>query len=205
MFEKTVLDLVQNVLIDSPLLKVPGIRKDCIHITAYDQPPPTVGQYFILIHPQSRMNYAESKTESGGPKNYVYDRIGFDIVCGARTRLSPTDRLAAYFNEEYTSLNLIKDILITLISKTNSSTNNTLQTYLYNNCKKYDISIQQLLTQGVDIVDAFEYVGVDAEPVPRYPDYFSTADSKESTSDRPAAHTYTCRFLSPSRIYAVQC
>ncbi len=205
MFEKTILETVHKVLLDSPLMKVPGIRSDCIHVTAYDQPPPTVGQFFVLIHPQSRMNYAESKTESGGPKNYVYDRVGFDIVCGARTRLAPTDRLAAYFNDEYTSLNLIKDILLTQISRTNSSLNNTIHTYLEYNCKKYDPSIVELLMSQVSIIDAFEYIGVDAEPVPRYPDYFSTGDSRESVSDRPAGHTYTCRFLSPSRIYPVQC
>jgi hypothetical protein len=203
MFEKTILELVQSVLNESVLTKVPKINTDCIHVTAYDQPPPTVGQFFILIYPESRVNYAEQRSE--GPKNYVYDRIGFDIVCGARTRLAPTDRLAAYMNEEYTSLNLIKDIVITTISKTNSSNNMILLEYLKRNLKAYPKDVYDYLTNSVDIVDGFEYTGADAQPIPRLADYFSASDGKETLSERPAGHTYTCRFLSPSRIYGVQC
>lgn len=202
MFEKTILETIKKVLLDSALMRVPKLSADCIYITAYDQPPPTVGQYFILIHPQSRMNYAESKSESG-PKNYVYDRTGFDIVCGARTRLAPTDRLAGYLSEEYTSLNLIKDLVITIVSRTNSSTNVTILDYLKSNCNPYNQEIYNMLTTGVSIVDGFEYIGADAEPTTRLADYFSA--SEQLPSDRPAGHTYTCRFLSPSRIYPVQC
>ena len=202
MFEKTVLQLVKNVLEDSPLLYVPKITKDCIFITPYDQPPPTVGQFFVLIHPQSRSNYAEAKSE-GGPKNYVYDRVGFDVVCGARTRLSPTDRLSNYMNDEYTALNLIKDLVIAVISKTNSSKNIVLRDYLRSNTQQYNNNIFSMLIDGVDVVDGFEYIGADAEPVPKQADYFSA--SEDPPSDRPAGHTYTARFLSPSRIYSVQC
>lgn len=202
MFEKTVLEVIQKVLLDSALLSLPKFTKDSIIVTAYDQPPPTVGQFFILIHPQSRMNYAEARSE-GGPKNYVYDRTGFDIVCGARTRLAPTDRLAGYMNEEYTSLNLIKDLVITIVSRTNSSMNNTIKSYLEKNCKPYNNNIESILTSDIDIIDGFEYIGADAEPEVRQADYFSATDGMPT--DRPAGHTYTCRFLSPSRIYSVQC
>lgn len=202
MFEKTILELVKSVLCDSPLMDIPKLNKDCIYVTAYDQPPPTVGQFFILIHPQSRSNYAEARSE-GGPKNYVYDRVGFDVVCGARTRLAPTDRLISYMNDEYTSLNLIKDLVITTISRTNSSKNMVVKDYLSKNYKPYSNRIYDILTDGVDIIDGFEYIGADAEPMPRQADYFSSADM--SDSDRPAGHTYTGRFLSPSRIYGVQC
>ena len=203
MFEKTILETIKSALLDSALLKVPNITPDCIHITAYDQPPPTIGQYFILIYPESRVNYAEQRSE--GPKNYVYDRVGFDVVCGARTRLAPTDRLANYLNNEYVSLNLIKDLVITVVSRTNSSTNVTIKSYLQSNLKPYHQDIYNTLIEGTDIIDGFEYTGSDAQPIPRYPDYFSATDGKESVSDRPAGHTYTCRFLSPSRIYPVQC
>ena len=203
MFEKTILETIKSVLLDSALLKLPNISSDCIHITAYDQPPPTVGQYFILIHPESRVNYAEQRSE--GPKNYVYDRVGFDIVCGARTRLAPTDRLATHLNNEYVSLGLIKDLIITIVSKTNSSTNTAIQSYLQSNLKTYHQDIYDVLVEGTNIIDGFEYTGSDAQPVPRRPDYFSATDSSESMSNRPAGHTYTCRFLSPSRIYTVQC
>lgn len=202
MFEKTILETVKSVLLDSPIMRVPKLTPDCIHITAYDQPPPTVGQYFLLIHPQSRMNYAESRSESG-PKNYVYDRTGFDIVCGARTRLAPTDKLSGYLNDEYTSLNLIKDLVLTVISRTNSSKNFVVAEYLRSNCNSYNQDIYNMLTEGVSIIDGFEYIGADAEPTTRLADYFSASESLPS--DRPAGHTYTCRFLSPSRIYTVQC
>lgn len=203
MFEKTILETIQSALLDSALLRVPRINSDCIYITAYDQPPPTAGQFFILIYPESRVNYAEQRSE--GPKNYVYDRIGFDIVCGARTRLAPTDRLASYMNEEYTSLNLIKDLVITTVSRTNSSKNTAIKSYLQSNLKPYHQDIYTELNDGIDIIDGFEYTGSDAQPIPRYADYFSATDGKETLSERPAGHTYTCRFLSPSRIYAVQC
>lgn len=202
MFEKTILETVRNVLCDSPLMELPKFNKDCVIVTAYDQPPPTVGQFFVLIHPQSRMNYAESKSE-GGPKNYVYDRIGFDVVCGARTRLAPTDRLISYMNDEYTSLNLIKDLVLTIISRTNSSKNMTVGEYLKKNYKPYSNNTYNILTEGVGIIDGFEYIGADAEPTPRQADYFSATDTNDT--DRPAGHTYTVRFLSPSRIYSVQC
>ena len=202
MYEKTILEMVHSVLCDSPLMEIPKLNKDCVIITAYDQPPPTVGQFFILIHPQSRANYAEAKSE-GGPKNYVYDRVGFDVVCGARTRLAPTDRLISYMNDEYTSLNLIKDLVITIISRTNSSKNMATLDYLKKNYKSYSTNIYNILTDGVSVIDGFEYIGADSEPSPRQPDYFSATDT--TPTDRPAGHTYTARFLSPSRIYGVQC
>ena len=130
--------------------------------------------------------------------------MGFDVVCGARTRLAPTDRLSNYINEEYTSLNLIKDLVITIVSKKMSNGYNiTTRDYLYSNYKSYSNNIYDLLTTGIDIIDGFEYLGADAEPVPRMSEYFSATE--DMPSDRPAGHTYTVRFLSPTRIYSVQC
>jgi hypothetical protein len=200
MYEKAVLDIVKAKLEDSCLRDI--LSQDNIYITAKDEPPPTVGQFFILIHAVDRQN---SVGNSEGPSNYVIDRVSFDVVCGARTRLAPTDRLSYYLTKEYISLNIIKDIVITVISKLYGSQNNNILSYIQQSVKSYPDSIYNELTTGYSFGDGYEYVSCDAEPNPKYPEYFSATDGSESLSIRPAGHTYTCRFQSPSRLYRVQC
>lgn len=201
MYEKAVLDIVKAKLDESCLRDILG--PDNIYVTAKDEPPPTVGQFFILIYTSQRENVASGRTE--GIANYVMDRVAFDVVCGARTRLAPTDKLSYYLTKEYLSLNIIKDIVITIISKLFSSQNNSIIDYIKKNVKSYPESIYDALTLDYSFGDGYEYLNCDAEPNPKYPDYFSANDGTESASIRPAGHTYVCRFLSPSRLYRVQC
>jgi hypothetical protein len=201
MYEKAVLDIVKAKLEESPLRDILG--SDSIYVTSKDEPPPTVGQFFVLIYCKDRENIVGAKTE--GPSNYVVDRVAFDVICGARTRLAPTDRLSYYLTKEYLSLNIIKDIVITVISKLFSSENNSIIDYIEKNVKSYPDSVYDLLTTGYSFGDGYEYISCDAEPNPKYPDYFNATDGVESSSIRPAGHTYACRFLAPSRLYRVQC
>lgn len=201
MYEKAVLDIVKAKLDESCLRDILG--PDNIYVTAKDEPPPTVGQFFVLIYTTARENVVSGRTE--GIANYVMDRIAFDVVCGARTRLAPTDRLSYYLTKEYVSLNIIKDIVITIISKLFSSENNSIIEYIKKNVKSYPESIYNELTVGYSFGDGYEYLSSDAEPNPKYPDYFNAIDGSESASVRPAGHTYSCRFLAPSRLYRVQC
>lgn len=202
MYEKAVLDIIKAKLEESCLRDL--ISQDNIYVTAKDEPPPTVGQFFLLIYATRRENFASGRTE-GGPANYVMDRMSFDVICGARTRLAPTDRLSYYLTKEYISLNIIKDIVITTISKLYSSQNNSIISYIEKNVKSYPESIYTELTSNYSFCDGFEYVGCDAEPNPKFPEYFSAVDGSESASIRPAGHTYSCQFLAPSRLYRVQC
>ena len=180
------------------------VSADNIFITEEDQPPPTIGQYFLLIHPAQRDNQAESGNPTRSP-NYVNERIGIDIVCGARTRLAPTDRLGTYLAKEYINLSIIKDLIVTFVSKVNSSQNSAIKDTVIELLKDYDSSVQDILKEDISIGFGFEYLNVDSQPNKRLPEYFSANQSSEVASDRPSGHTYTCRFLSPSRTYGVQC
>lgn len=202
MFERAVLEVLRNRIADSPINKI--VTPDDIVITAEDEPPPTIGQYFVLIYPAQRDNQAESGSVTRSP-NYVSERIGIDIVCGARTRLSPTDRLGTYLTKEYMNLSILKDTIVTFVSKLNSSQNMVIRDTILNLLKDYDSSIQDILREDISIGYGFEYLNVDAQPSKKFPEYFKAYQSSEVASERPAAHTYTCRFLSPSRNYGVQC
>jgi hypothetical protein len=200
MYEKSILDIVKYELDESPLLDL-ELSQDQIIITAKDEPPPKVGQYFVLIYPYSRtvVNNASSVP------NYVEDRFYFNVVCGARTRLAPTDRLSYYLNTEYQALAVIKDIVITIVSKLQGTNNNAIKAYIQSNLSHYPAAVTTLLHTSIDIIGGFQFLSADAEPVPKFPDYFTSTDLPESQSLRPAGHTYTCRFAAPSRIYSTQC
>ena len=202
MFERAVLETLRNRIIESPIASL--VSPDNIFITIEDEPPPTIGQYFILIYPAQRDNQAETGGTSRSV-NYVSDRIGVDIVCGARTRLAPTDRLGYYVTKEYVNLSIIKDLLITFVSRLNSSQNMSIRNTVLNLLKDYPTPVQDMLREDISIGYGFEYLSVDAEPNKKTPEYFKSSQSSEVASDRPAAHTYVCRFLSPSRNYGVQC
>ena len=201
MFERALLETVRNKLVESPISKL--VPADSIHITAKDEPPPTVGQYFILIMTSQRENFAEDSVS--GSKNYVIDRVGIDIVCGARTRLAPTDRLGYYVTKEHLNLSILKDLLVTYISKINSSMNMAIKGTVLYLLKEYPVDVQNVLKEDISIGNGFEYLNCDSTPNVKYPDYFSSTDGSESASIRPAGHTYTLRFLSPSRLWGVQC
>jgi hypothetical protein len=200
MFERAVLETIRNRLVESPLTRL--VNPDNIIVNLKDEPPPTVGSQFVLIVPKDRNNNSDSESSSRGT-NYVLDRMGFDVICGARTSVTPTDRLGLYLTKEYMSLSTIKDIVITIVSQTNSSNNNNIATFIINKSKEYPSDIQELLCSGISIGHGFEYINADAEPQPRYADYFNA--NNDSDTSRPAGHTLICRFLSPSRIYSVQC
>lgn len=198
MFERAVLETLRNKLIESPISKL--IKDDSIFITAKDEPPPTVGQNFILIFASQRENFAESGVANS--RNYVIDRFGIDVVCGARTRLAPTDKLGFYVTKEYNNLSFLRDLLITYISKLNSSTNMSIRDTSLYLLKEYSIDIQNIVKEDISIGHGFEYLSCDAQPNEKYPEYFS---SNVEDSTRPAGHTYKINFLSPSRMYGVQC
>lgn len=197
MFERAVLETLRLKLIESPISKL--VKEDQIYITAKDEPPPTVGQYFILIYATQRDNLAEG---DGKARNYVEDRIGIDITIGARTRLAPTDNLGYYVTKEYSNISTLKDLVITYVSKLKSSTNMSIRDKVLFLLKDYSIDIQNIIKEGVSIGHGFEYIGCDTEATERYPDYFSATSGD---SERPAGHTFKIQFLSPSRIYGVQC
>lgn len=198
MFERAVLETLRNRLIESPISKLIG--NDSIFITAKDEPPPTVGQNFILIFPSQRENFAEGGESNS--RNYVIDRFGIDVVCGARTRLSPTDKLGFYVTKEYNNLSLLRDLLITFVSKLNSSTNMSVRETTLYLLKDYTVDIQNILKEDISIGHGFEYLNCDSQPNEKFPEYFK---ANSDNSDRPAGHTYNIHFLSPSRIYGVQC
>lgn len=202
MFERALLETLRNKLVESPISKL--VTEDNIFITAKDEPPPTVGQHFILIMPSQRENVSETG-DTNSSKNYVVDRIGIDVVCGARTRLAPTDRLGFYMTKEHLNLSVLKDLVITYVSKLNSSMNMGIRDKTLYLLKEYSEDIQLILKEDISIGNGFEYLSCDSQPNEKSPDYFSAKDGSESMSERPAGHTYIVRFLSPSRIYGVQC
>jgi len=198
MFERAVLEILRNHLLESPISKLVG--ENSIFITSKDEPPPTVGQNFILIYASQRENFGEGGVS--GSRNYVIDRFGIDVVCGARTRLAPTDKQGFYVTKEYNNLSFLRDLLITYISKLNSSTNMAIRDTILYLLKEYPIDIQNIVKEDISIGNGFEYLSCDAQLNEKFADYFSATSDE---SDRPAGHTYKINFLSPSRLYGVQC
>lgn len=200
MFERAVLENVRYELTNSALSDV--IPNEAIIITAEDSPPPSVGQYFVLIYGSSRTNLVASQDPVN---NTIQDRFMFNIVCGARTRLAPNDRRGYYLSKEHESLQVIKDLVITVVSRLGSANNNSIYTEMQNLLNSYPSTVKTLLTQNVNIVQTYEFLEADSDPIPRFADYFTSTDQIESQSTRPAGHTLTCRFNAPVRIYRNLC
>lgn len=199
MLETLILENVKLELEASPIRDI-GISANDIYITAKNEPPPTVGQYFILLFPSSRSNMVEGVDSP----NYVRDRIYFDVVCGARTALAPTDRLSYYLTKEYKNLYIIKDIVIFTIAKLHGKNNAVLETYLAEALRGYPQSVRDIYAL-INFADIYSYIDSEAEAVPVYQDYFNSTNQEITQTDRPSGHTLTAKFYSPQILYRVSC
>lgn len=197
MYDSVIYQTVSDLLINSALSNL--IKPESVQITVDERPWPTIGDKFITIHPAQRYNQTADKL-------IITDRLSFGVTVGMRTRVVPTDRLAqkTLLNERV-DLGVLIEGVIVLLSTTYSSNNNSIIEKLNTLLLTYPENIQQLLSKGKRSVgDGFRYLDADAQPVPRYPDFFGSKD-KVDDIDRPSGHTLTARFLAPWMAFIQNC
>lgn len=201
MFERTVMENVLYELQQSPLSEL--IKPEAMLIMVDEQPPPSIGDKFVLIYPNIRSNseYGNSDTIY----NYVKDQFYFNVLVGIRSNQSPPDRLSNYLTKEYNNLFLYKDIATLVISTLFDSNNSTLLDNLLSNIADYPTNIIDLFNNRVSIVEPYRYLSSESKPIPRYPDYFYAKEIGDPVNPRPSGHTLTIEFQSPSLIYSLQC